>query len=163
MEYWDAYDENMNLIEGMTLTRGETVPDGVFHLVCDIFLEHEDGTILIMQRDPAKEYGGLWEATAGGSALKGESPLECAQRELYEETGIRGRDFREYKRGQSLGPHCFYTEFTALTDCDKTSVRMQENETVAFRWVTKEELKELKVAGQLTERSCGCVSEILHE
>ena len=92
MEYWDAYDENMNLIEGMTLTRGETVPDGVFHLVCDIFLEHEDGTILIMQRDPSKEYGSLWEATAGGSALKGESPLECAQRELYEETGIRGRD-----------------------------------------------------------------------
>ena len=127
------------------------------------YSEHEDGTILIMQRDPAKEYGGLWEATAGGSALKGESPLECAQRELYEETGIRGRDFREYKRGQSLGPHCFYTEFTALTDCDKTSVRMQENETVAFRWVTKEELKELKDAGQLTERSCGCVSEILHE
>jgi 8-oxo-dGTP pyrophosphatase MutT (NUDIX family) len=161
MEYWDAYDEHMNLIEGMTLTRGEPLGDGVFHLVCDIFLEHEDGTVLIMQRDPRIEYGGMWEATAGGSALRGETPLQCAQRELYEETGVRAKCFREYTSDISPEFHCIFTEFTAVTDCDKSTVKLQENETVSFCWVSREELKELKASGMLTERSCAYVNDLL--
>ena len=51
MELWDAYDENVNLIEGVTLTRGEKIDDGIFHLVCDIIVRHTDGDYLIMQRD----------------------------------------------------------------------------------------------------------------
>ena len=43
MEIWDAYDEKLNKIEGMTLVRGEEVPDGVFHLVCEIIVKHADG------------------------------------------------------------------------------------------------------------------------
>ena len=54
MELWDAYDEKLNKIEGMTLVRGEEVPDGVFHLVCEIIVRHTDGTYLLMQRDPQK-------------------------------------------------------------------------------------------------------------
>ena len=63
MEIWDAYDEKLNKIEGMTLVRGEEVPDGVFHLVCEIIVKHTDGTYLLMQRDPRKHLGGMWEAT----------------------------------------------------------------------------------------------------
>lgn len=37
----------------------------------------------------------MWEATAGGSALQGENPLECVKRELREETGILIDDFIE--------------------------------------------------------------------
>ncbi len=89
MELWDLYDEQMNLIEGRTVTRGaEPIPDGMYHLVCDVIVRHTDGSYLIMQRDGKKHCGGMWEATAGGSAIKGESPLECAVRELKEETGI---------------------------------------------------------------------------
>ena len=76
MEIWDAYDENYNIIEGMTLVRGDEafIPEGVYHLVCDIIVKHTDGTYLLMQRDPRKHYPLMWEASAGGSALKGESP-----------------------------------------------------------------------------------------
>lgn len=63
MEIWDAYDEKLNKIEGMTLVRGEEVPDGVFHLVCEIIVKHSDGTYLLVQRDPRKHLGGMWEAT----------------------------------------------------------------------------------------------------
>jgi len=41
-------------------------------------VKHIDGSYLIMQRDYGKHYGGKWELTAGGSALKGEKPIECA-------------------------------------------------------------------------------------
>ena len=88
MEVWDAYDAHLNKIDNMTLVRGEKIPDGVYHLVCDVLVKHVDGTYLLMQRDFIKHYGGMWEATAGGSALRGETPFECAKRELREETGI---------------------------------------------------------------------------
>ena len=49
MELWDAYDEKLNKIDGMTLIRGEEVPVGVFHLVCDSIVRHADGTYLLMR------------------------------------------------------------------------------------------------------------------
>ena len=36
MEKWDAYDGHLNKIDGLTLIRGEEIPDGVFHLCCEI-------------------------------------------------------------------------------------------------------------------------------
>lgn len=83
-----------NLIEGVR----EKINDGIFHLVCDIIVRHADGDYLIMQRDARKHYGGMWEATTGGSALAGESPLQCAMRELFEETGIRANTLIEVGR-----------------------------------------------------------------
>ncbi len=41
-----------------------------YHLVCDIIVRHSDGTYLLMQRGYRKPYGGMWEASAGGSALR---------------------------------------------------------------------------------------------
>lgn len=73
MELWDAYDMNLNKIKDKTLIRGETVPDGMYHLVCEVIVKHTDGTYLLMQRDKNKHYGEYWEATAGGSALQGET------------------------------------------------------------------------------------------
>lgn len=82
MEIWDVYDGNFHKVPGMSLVRGEPIPEGCFHLVCEIIVRHEDGTYLLMQRDKKKHFGGMWEASAGGSALQGETPLECAVREL---------------------------------------------------------------------------------
>ena len=82
----------------MTLVRGENIPNGVYHLVSDVIVRHIDGTYLLMQRDSRKHFGGMWEATAGSSALKCEDPLACAIRELLEETGIESEDVTEVGR-----------------------------------------------------------------
>ena len=68
MEIWDAYDKDFNKISNMTLIREEPIPDGLFHLVSDIIVKHNDGSYLLMQRDKRKHFGGMWEATASGSA-----------------------------------------------------------------------------------------------
>ncbi|MBP5653900.1 MAG: NUDIX hydrolase [Clostridiales bacterium] len=142
MELWDAYDKDLNKIEGVTLVRGEesSISTGKYHLVCDIIVRHDDGDYLIMRRDLRKAYGGMWEATAGGAALQGESPMECARRELAEETGIRSEDLSEIGRVASDVTHSFYVEFFCQTDCDKDSVILQEGETIDYRWVSREEL-----------------------
>ena len=56
-----------------------------------------------MQRDPRKPWGGMWEATAGGSALAGETPLECAARELREEIETAEEEIREELERQHKG------------------------------------------------------------
>ena len=151
-ELWDAYDENFNLIEGVSLKRGEKIDDGVYHLVCDIIVRHTDGDYLIMQRDARKHYGGMWEATAGGSALAGESPLQCAARELFEETGIYADTLTEVGRVVDTECHSAYVEYLCITDCDKDSVKLQEGETSDHRWVDRETLLNMKKDELITER-----------
>ncbi|MBQ8160342.1 MAG: NUDIX hydrolase [Clostridia bacterium] len=150
MELWDAYDGDFRKIPNMTLIRGETIPEGVYHLVSEIIVRHTDGTYLLMQRDRRKPYGGLWEATAGGSALQHESPLECAIRELLEETGIQADHMLEV--GEVRSDHTIYVEFLCVTGCEKDHVTLQEGETIAYRWVSRSELISMEKNVLLTER-----------
>ena len=140
MELWDAYDENFRKIEGVSLVRGEPVPEGMFHIVMEILVRHKDGTYLLMQRDPRKHFGGMWEASAGGSALQGETPLDCAKRELREETGILAENLTELQMRRIPRMRTFYGDYFCETDCEKDSIVLQEGETVAYRWATAEEL-----------------------
>ena len=160
MEKWDAYNKDFVLIEGVTLTRGEAIPQGMYHLVSDILVRHKDGTYLIMRRSPNKHYGGLWEATAGGSALKGETPLECAIRELKEETGIIAKDIKEVGREASDETHSYYVEFLCITDIDKDKVTIQEGENDAYKWVSKDELLSLKEGELITKRMFCYITEL---
>ena len=160
MEIWDAYDRNLEKIEGMTLVRGEKIPEGVYHLVCDIIVRHTDGEYLLMQRDSRKHYGGMWEATAGGSALQGESPLDCAIRELREETGIRAEYLEEVGRVRAAGHNAIYCEFLCITDCKKDSIILQEGETSAYNWVTQDELLSMKREELVTQRMQNFVDDL---
>ena len=158
MELWDAYDGEFRRMEGVSLVRGEPIPAGVYHLVCDVLVRHTDGSYLLMRRDPRKHYGGLWEATAGGSALRGEAPLDCARRELREETGIRAEELRELGRVRSANTH--YVEFLCETDWPKDRVTLQEGETVAYRWVSREELIAMRKEELVTKRMQGFLTEL---
>lgn len=137
MELWDVYDRDGNKQPG-TLVRGEPIPPGSFHLVSCIVVRHEDGDFLLMKRAPTKEhYPNIWEIGAGGSVLRGETAGEAAHRELAEETGITSGAWtylNRYVEGDTL-----YEGFLCVTGQDKTSVRLQEGETVDYRWLTKEE------------------------
>ena len=158
MEVWDTYNKEFEKIEGMTLIRGEAIPDGFYHLVSDVIVKHTDGTYLLMQRDSRKHFGGMWEATAGGSALKGETPLACAVRELWEETGIESEELTEVVR--VVSHDTIYFEFLCVTDCDKNSIVLQEGEISAYKWVPKDELTSMKKEELVTERMHVFIDEL---
>ena len=140
-EYMAAYDGDFHMIEGVALVRGEPIPDGMYTLVCKVLVQHRDGTYLITRRDPQKKFGGgMWEASAGGTAQKGEDGEACIRRELWEETGIRAGALTELSRVCIKDLHSFYAEYLCVTDVKKKSVVLQPGETVEYRWVTKEEL-----------------------
>ena len=159
-EIWDAYDRHFNKIENIRLVRGEVVPDGMYHLVCEIIVKHDDGTYLLMQRDFEKHLGGMWELTAGGSALSDETPIECAVRELREETGIVSCNLQEIRRIVHDGHHSLYVEYLCVTDWDKNAIILQEGETVDYKWVDKNVLLEIGTDALASSRALEIVKEL---
>ena len=152
MEFWDAYNEKSEKIEGIKLVRGEDIPEGYFHIVCDVAVQHIDGTYLLMQRSSNKTHPNKWELSAGGSLLSGEEPIQGAYRELYEETGIRPDNIMEIGVFISYQRKTIYYEYLTIIDIDKDSIVLQEGETQAYRWIDKKALMSMSKEELVTKR-----------
>ncbi len=138
MEIWDAYYAD-GTKAGVDLVRGEKIPDGLFHIACDVLVRHTDGDYLLMRRAADKDiFPGMYEATSGGSALKGADPIACIKRELQEETGIVCEEFTEIAHFSFPECNTLFFCYLCETDCDKTSVICQQGETDSFMWVGEE-------------------------
>lgn len=140
MEKWDAYNKDGEKVEG-ELIRGNPISEGLFHLVSEILVRHVDGDYLMMQRDFGKQsWGGFFEASAGGRVLKGETALEAAYRELFEETGINANNMSEI--GRHIIGDTIFVNYETICDCAKDSVILQKGETISFKWMDKKDLIE---------------------
>lgn len=137
MEIWDLYDKQGNKTgETWERSRAFEIPEGMYHIVCDILIRHRDGDFLLTLRDSRKEmYPGCWEASAGGSVLAGETPKEGARREMLEETGLKAE--RLELIGTTVKPETrsIVNAYLGIVSCDKASVRLQTGETVDYQWV----------------------------
>ena len=137
MEIWDLYDEKGNKTgETWERSRAQEIPEGRYHIVCDILIRHQSGDFLLTLRDSRKDmYPGCWEASAGGSALSGETPEEGARREMLEETGLKAKELKLISITQKPDTRSAVYAFIAVADCEKDSVVLQEGETVAYQWI----------------------------
>ena len=137
METWDLYDEQgQKTGETWERSRAREIPEGRYHIVCDILIWHQNGEFLLTLRDPEKDiYPGCLEASAGGSALAGETPEQAARREMLEETGLMAD--RLELIGTTVRPHSHSViyAYLAIVNCEKNSVRLQPGETVDYQWV----------------------------
>ena len=106
----------------------------------------------MMQRDQNKTNVSMWEASGGGSALKGENAYEAALLELREETGIVAKNLLEVGRVVRPETKSAYVVYVCETDCDKDNIVLQEGETVAYRWVNRDTLVHMDGKELLTYR-----------
>lgn len=143
MELWDAYNRNGEKT-GEILVRGEPIPEGRYHLVCEVLVRHIDGDYLCMIRSRKKPNYPLYpECTAGGSALMGDSPIDCIKRELREETGIEWDEFEEVNRTVRECYATIFHSYICTVDWPKDAITLQEGETEDYKWLTEEQFIEL--------------------
>lgn len=139
MEQWDLLDEQGNPL-GRTITRGDTLLPGQYHLVEHIWIVDSKGRILIQQRAPhLRLMPGVWAANSG-SAIAGEDSEEAARRELFEELSIRTVPGELVYGGRMRRRNSFTDVWLLYRDIDPFSLRLQQEEVAAVRWVTPEEL-----------------------
>ncbi len=86
--------------------------------------------VLLLKRPPEVHCGGFW-SLPGGKQREGETPLACARRELLEETGICGRNWRQCHEWRYRYPDrtLYFTLF--LAECEDDPPLCSES---PFRW-----------------------------
>ena len=137
MELWDLYDEWGNMLcETWDRAKKDRIPEGKYHIVCDVLIRNVHGEYLLTLRDPHKDiHPGEWEASAGGSALAGETPLQAAEREMFEETGLTATNMELLNETVRPESRAIFYSYLAETECGRDAVRLQAGETVDYRWV----------------------------
>lgn len=148
VELWDVYDRDRKKT-GRTMVRGEEVKAGEYHLVVEVCVFHPDGRLLVQRRQTFKEgWPGRWAITAGGSAIRGESSHEAAERELFEEVGIRA-DLRDVRPKLTVnGERTFFDIYRIVRDINLEDLRLQEEEVLDARWATEEEIISMIRSGE---------------
>ncbi len=145
MEYWDLYDKNRNKLDKV-VKRGDTLADDEYHLVINAWIRNKKNEFLITQRSANKKFAFMWECT-GGSALKGETSLEAAMREVHEELGITVDATKAKLIGSTLRqyPNCpdILDVWLFESDVSIDDVTVQEEEVCNVMWANVDRIKEL--------------------
>lgn len=103
MELWDVYDKHRSH-KGFTITRGkERLGEGEYHLTAHVCVFTNDGRMVVQRRASAKPlWPDKWDISASGSVLAGETTAKGAERELYEELGIKASLARGTAKNDSV-------------------------------------------------------------
>lgn len=141
MEVWDAYYEDGSKAD-TTLVRGKNIPEGLFHIIVETLIRHSDGTFLLMRRDLNKSSNpGLYEGSAGGSVLQGETVENGARREVEEETGLIINKLIPIYRFTYPKRNAITQGFITNVSGDKDNIKLQQGETIGYKWINLEDLK----------------------
>lgn len=140
MELWDVYNSDKTK-SGKTMVRGEKAEKGVYRLVVHACIFNSKGEMLIQQRQPFKSgWSNMWDITVGGGAVAGETSQMAAERELFEEIGLK-TDL------QNVQPHLtinfdsgFDDVYLIERDIDVNDLVLQYEEVQQVKWATLDEI-----------------------
>ena len=153
MELWDVYDQH-RAKTGKTMRRGEHFEGDAYHIVIYVCLFNLKGQMLIQQRQTFKRgWPNLWDITASGSAVSGETSQQAAERELFEEIGYRHNFSGVMPQLSLYYEHGFYDTFLAVIEeeIDVDSLQLQYEEVQRVKWATKAEIIRMIKAGEFID------------
>ena len=149
MEFWDVYDKNRRP-KGTKIMRGggRRLAKGEYHLTAHVCVFSGDGRMLIQRRIDSKPlWGGLWDITAGGSVLAGENTAAGAERELFEEMGIRV-NFSVLNPSMTFyHDECISDYYVVHADVIPSELELQQTEVSDARYATREEVLDMLDGG----------------
>ena len=140
MELWDVYDRDRKLT-GKTHERGVPLADGEYHLSVHIAIFTPDGRMLVQRRSPEKKHwGGLWDMSAAGSVVAGESSSVGAARELYEELGLV-HDFSSMRPQFTINYRVGFGDVYVIErDVQLSEITLRDGEAVEVGFMTYDEI-----------------------
>ncbi len=120
--------------------------DGDWHRAAHIWIVAPDGRILLQRRSLRKENNpGLWDVSAAGHVSAGESAVDAAVRETFEELGLRitANDLQfvtTLRESCVLNDNTYYDNefhdlFLVRRDLDITSLKLDPEEVAEVKWV----------------------------
>ena len=145
-ELWDVYDENRQPT-GRLHPRGVPMAQGDYHLTVFVWKLNSQGQLMLTKRSPHKDFGGMWETTAG-SALAGDDSLTAALRENREETGLALDPQLGQLASTYRGKHVFADIWLFRQDFDLQAVVLQEGETCDVMYATPAQIRDMAARGE---------------
>lgn len=148
MELWDVYDINRNKTS-KTMVRGEAFEKDNYHLVVHVCIFNSKGEMLVQQRQPFKEgWPNLWDITAGGSAVKGDTSQSAAERELFEEIGLRA-DFKNIRPHITINFNDGFDDYYLIErEVDINELSLQYEEVQKVKWASREDIFSMIESGE---------------
>lgn len=146
-ELWDVYTKEREKT-GRLHCRRDKMKDGEYHLVVHVCIFNSRNQLLVQQRQPFKSgWPNMWDLTVGGSAIAGDSSSQAAEREVYEELGIR-LDLSD-KRPLFTINFCYgFDDYYFIEkDIDISELRFQKEEVRAVKWADKDEVLKMQEQG----------------
>lgn len=154
MEYWDIYDRDRNrtgkkVLRGNKSYGNNNLTNNQYHLVVHICIFNSKNQMLIQKRQSSKKtLPNLWDVSAAGSALFGETSLEAAQREVLEELGYNV-DLSLRREHLSINFDRGFDDFYLINeDIDLDRLTLQKEEVQAVKWAKEEEILKLIDKGE---------------
>ena len=154
MELWDIYDID-RVRTGRVAQRGKPASEGglgegEYHLVVHICVFNGRGQLLLQQRQKDKEgYPNLWDVSAAGSALAGETSAAAASRELREELGLVHDFTKERPFWTTHFERGFDDWYFIRIEADISDLRLQPEEVQDARWADLAEIERMLDSGEM--------------
>ncbi len=138
MEYCDIYDKN-RLLKGRTVQRSAKVAPGDYIVVTHVCIFNSAGELLIQQRHHAKQkWAGLWDVSAAGAVMAGETSQLAAQRETAEELGLN-IDLSSARPVLTINFSFGFDDFYIVKrDIKLADLVLQQSEVLAADWASRE-------------------------
>lgn len=159
MEYIDIYNEKKQKT-GAVKPRRAGLDKGEFALVVHICVINSEGKMLIQQRSPDKKiYAGVWDLSAGGFVMSGETAGQAAKRELEEELGVSDCGAMQYLFTEPFR-QIFDDMFLVRLDRSAEDFRLQKEEVSCVRWASLDEILQDIRTGSFVDYSEECIRRI---
>ncbi len=148
MEYCDVYDKDKNKT-GRIIERREPLGEGEFTLAAFACVFNSKNEMLIQQRQSTKRgWPNQWEISAGGAVMAGETSRTAAERETWEELGLKV-DLQDARACLTVcEEHGFIDIYLTEQDVELSSLRLRKEEVQAARWASQEEILAMIESGE---------------
>jgi isopentenyldiphosphate isomerase len=147
-ELWDIYTKE-RVKTGRFHVRGEKMQEGDYHLAVHICIFNNKNEMLIQKRQSTKEdWANMWDLSAAGSAIAGDTSSQAAEREVFEELGLK-IDLSNTRPFFTVNfPEGFDDYYLIRQEVDIAEIKLQEEEVQEVKWASKEEVMELFESGE---------------